>query len=28
MVGKTIESSTYTKFTAKGDLTDNAVIDE
>jgi len=28
MVGKTIESSSYFKFTAKGDLTDNAVIDE
>jgi len=28
MLGKTIESSAYTKFTAKGDLTNNAVIDE
>lgn len=27
MVSKEIEGSTYTKFTAKGDLTDNAVID-
>ena len=28
MVGKTIESATYTKFTAKGDLTKNAVVDQ
>ncbi|NJB72230.1 putative transcriptional regulator YdeE [Saonia flava] len=28
MVGKEIEPATYTKFTAKGDLTDNAVKDE
>lgn len=28
MVGKLIERSTYTKFTAKGDLTANAVIDQ
>ncbi|MEP1487147.1 MAG: GyrI-like domain-containing protein [Algibacter sp.] len=28
MVGKTIENATYTKFTAKGDLTKNAVIDQ
>ena len=28
MVGKKIETSNYTKFVAKGDLTDNAVIDE
>ena len=27
MVGKKIESTSYIKFTAKGDLTDNAVID-
>jgi predicted transcriptional regulator YdeE len=27
MIGKKIESATYTKFVAKGDLTDNAVID-
>lgn len=28
MIGKEIEGATYTKFTAKGDLTNNAVIDE
>ncbi len=28
MVGKQIETTTYTKFIVKGNLTDNAVIDE
>jgi predicted transcriptional regulator YdeE len=28
MAGKKMEATTYAKFTAKGDLTDNAVIDE
>jgi len=28
MIGKNIETATYTKFTAKGDLTKNAVVEE